>query len=37
MDGCTVSIDFLFLVHTDLAGAHVDEKEEATAEFDENC
>lgn len=32
MDGCARSIDFLFLVHADLAGAHVNEKEKATAE-----
>lgn len=33
MDGCAMLIDLLFLVHADLAGAHVDEKKEATAEF----
>lgn len=33
MDGrARGSIDFLFLVHADLTGAHVNEKEKATAE-----
>lgn len=32
MYGRARSIDFLFLVHADLAGAHINEKEKATAE-----
>lgn len=32
MDGRVKSIDFLFLVHADLAGTHVNEKEKATTE-----